>query len=279
MRCASAPSHRSPRIRRHRRGRPSPPGPGDPRADGRARLRAGPSVQRAPRRPTAVLLGSGERTPGRRLPRQESRCATRSTSPSGSTSTTRRLPSPTCCSSSSRSSKTNHKDYLDMLALLCDHELTDDDRGINLRYVSDLGSDDWGLWRTINPQRRTTRSHRPRAATDSTTPTVSTSRSGDSSPGSRTPPRAGDGRCAQESANTAGGTTSPKRSIRGRHLQRRPESGAPRRCRAGPHRSSAPPGIIAFGSHRIRTTIAQAVLKTGIGGQPRSWVRIPPPPL
>lgn len=42
----------------------------------------------------------------------------------------------------------NHKDYLDLLALLCDHDFTDDDQGINLRYLSDLASDDWGLWRT-----------------------------------------------------------------------------------------------------------------------------------
>ena len=35
-----------------------------------------------------------------------------------------------------------------MLALLSDHDLTDDDGGINVRYVSELGADDWGLWRT-----------------------------------------------------------------------------------------------------------------------------------
>jgi 8-oxo-dGTP pyrophosphatase MutT (NUDIX family) len=42
----------------------------------------------------------------------------------------------------------NHKDYLDMLALLTDHDLTDDDTGINVRYISSLAADDWGLWRT-----------------------------------------------------------------------------------------------------------------------------------
>jgi hypothetical protein len=42
----------------------------------------------------------------------------------------------------------NHKDYLDMLALLTDHELTSDDDGINVRYLSALAADDWGLWRT-----------------------------------------------------------------------------------------------------------------------------------
>jgi hypothetical protein len=44
--------------------------------------------------------------------------------------------------------ETNNKDYLDMLALLADHDLTPDDEGINLRYVSELAADDWGLWRT-----------------------------------------------------------------------------------------------------------------------------------
>ncbi len=44
--------------------------------------------------------------------------------------------------------ETNHKDYLDMLALLTDHDLTDDDGGINVRYMSELAADDWGLWRT-----------------------------------------------------------------------------------------------------------------------------------
>jgi hypothetical protein len=44
--------------------------------------------------------------------------------------------------------ETNHKDYLDMLALLSDHEMTDSDQGINVRYVSSLATDDWGLWRT-----------------------------------------------------------------------------------------------------------------------------------
>ena len=32
--------------------------------------------------------------------------------------------------------ETNHKDYLDMLALFSDHDLTDDDDGINVRYMS-----------------------------------------------------------------------------------------------------------------------------------------------
>lgn len=44
--------------------------------------------------------------------------------------------------------QTNQKDYLDMLALLTDHDLTSDDDGINVGYVSALAADDWGLWRT-----------------------------------------------------------------------------------------------------------------------------------
>ena len=36
-----------------------------------------------------------------------------------------------------------------MIALLSDHELSDDDQGINLSYIAELTGDDWGLWRTI----------------------------------------------------------------------------------------------------------------------------------
>lgn len=44
--------------------------------------------------------------------------------------------------------ETNRKDYLDLLALLVDHELTDDEQGINLSYLAELTASDWGLWRT-----------------------------------------------------------------------------------------------------------------------------------
>jgi hypothetical protein len=44
--------------------------------------------------------------------------------------------------------ETNEKDYLDMLALLSDVDLTDDDSGINLPYIVELTAHDWGLWRT-----------------------------------------------------------------------------------------------------------------------------------
>jgi hypothetical protein len=44
--------------------------------------------------------------------------------------------------------ETNHKDLQDATALLTDHELTDDDSGINLPYLAGLVAADWGLWRT-----------------------------------------------------------------------------------------------------------------------------------
>jgi hypothetical protein len=45
--------------------------------------------------------------------------------------------------------ETNEKDYKDAIALLADHALSDDDSGINLRYMSELCSSDWGWWRTV----------------------------------------------------------------------------------------------------------------------------------
>jgi hypothetical protein len=44
--------------------------------------------------------------------------------------------------------QTNEKDYLDMVALLSDQPFTDDEQGINLRYVADLCASDWGWWKT-----------------------------------------------------------------------------------------------------------------------------------
>ena len=41
------------------------------------------------------------------------------------------------------------KDVSDAAALLLDHELTDDDRGVNVRYIADLLAADWGWWRTV----------------------------------------------------------------------------------------------------------------------------------
>ena len=45
--------------------------------------------------------------------------------------------------------ETNAKDLLDIIALLVDHDFTDDDAGLNLPYLVKLTSADWGLWRTV----------------------------------------------------------------------------------------------------------------------------------
>ena len=45
--------------------------------------------------------------------------------------------------------ETNEKDYLDLCALFADHELSDDESGINVSYIANLAASDWGLWRTL----------------------------------------------------------------------------------------------------------------------------------
>jgi hypothetical protein len=45
--------------------------------------------------------------------------------------------------------ETNEKDYLDLCAIFADHELSEDDGGINVGYIAELGASDWGLWRTV----------------------------------------------------------------------------------------------------------------------------------
>lgn len=45
--------------------------------------------------------------------------------------------------------ETNEKDYLDLCAIFADHELTEDDTGVNCKYIAGLSASDWGLWRTI----------------------------------------------------------------------------------------------------------------------------------
>ncbi len=45
--------------------------------------------------------------------------------------------------------ETNEKDFLDILAILIDQPFTDDDSGINLPYIVQLTSNDWGLWKTL----------------------------------------------------------------------------------------------------------------------------------
>lgn len=45
--------------------------------------------------------------------------------------------------------ETNEKDYLDVCALFADHDLSEDESGINVAYISRLAASDWGLWRTL----------------------------------------------------------------------------------------------------------------------------------
>jgi len=45
--------------------------------------------------------------------------------------------------------ETNEKDYLDICALFADHQLSEDESGINAAYIADLTASDWGLWRTL----------------------------------------------------------------------------------------------------------------------------------
>jgi len=44
----------------------------------------------------------------------------------------------------------NEKDVRDTVALLLEHEVTDDDAGVNASHIAELCSSDWGLWRTIS---------------------------------------------------------------------------------------------------------------------------------
>jgi hypothetical protein len=45
--------------------------------------------------------------------------------------------------------ETNEKDYLDICAILADHDLTKDESGVNRTYIAGLAASDWGLWRTL----------------------------------------------------------------------------------------------------------------------------------
>ncbi len=45
--------------------------------------------------------------------------------------------------------ETNEKDYLDICAIFADHQLTDDESGINGAYIARISGADWGLWRTL----------------------------------------------------------------------------------------------------------------------------------
>ena len=45
--------------------------------------------------------------------------------------------------------QTNEKDFKDAIALLADHELTDDESGICVPHIAGLCAQDWGWWRTV----------------------------------------------------------------------------------------------------------------------------------
>lgn len=45
--------------------------------------------------------------------------------------------------------ETNEKDFLDVCAILADHELSSDESGVNSSYIAALAAADWGLWRTL----------------------------------------------------------------------------------------------------------------------------------
>jgi hypothetical protein len=45
--------------------------------------------------------------------------------------------------------ETNEKDLLDVCAILGDHDLSEDEGGVNAAYVASLSASDWGLWRTL----------------------------------------------------------------------------------------------------------------------------------
>lgn len=45
--------------------------------------------------------------------------------------------------------ETNEKDLIDICAILSDHDLTEDESGVNVAYLADLAAGDWGLWRTL----------------------------------------------------------------------------------------------------------------------------------
>lgn len=45
--------------------------------------------------------------------------------------------------------ETNEKDYLDLCAIFADHDLSEDETGVNGAYIAGLTASDWGLWRTL----------------------------------------------------------------------------------------------------------------------------------
>jgi len=60
----------------------------------------------------------------------------------------------------------NEKDVRDAVALLLEHDVTDDDAGVNAEHVASLCADDWGLWRTITHNLEGVRQHLSSYAVD-----------------------------------------------------------------------------------------------------------------
>ena len=60
----------------------------------------------------------------------------------------------------------NEKDVRDTVAMLLEHDVTDDDRGVNENRVAELCCEDWGLWRTITHNLDTVREHLANYAID-----------------------------------------------------------------------------------------------------------------
>jgi hypothetical protein len=55
----------------------------------------------------------------------------------------------------------NEKDVRDAVALFVEHDVSDDDTGINGTRIAELCGDDWGLWRTITRNLDSVGSHLP----------------------------------------------------------------------------------------------------------------------
>jgi hypothetical protein len=60
----------------------------------------------------------------------------------------------------------NEKDVRDTVALLLEHEVTDDDAGVNASQFATLCCEDWGLCRTITQNLASVREHLPRYDVD-----------------------------------------------------------------------------------------------------------------
>ena len=55
--------------------------------------------------------------------------------------------------------KIGEKDVKDVIILLKDHDLGENDRVVNVRYISKLLSDDWGFYYTVTTNLRKTRDY------------------------------------------------------------------------------------------------------------------------